>query len=258
MSAANYIEKMQTLQKSLIDFLDVDQESDESFINFRIILDSQKIREDKNNLITIIDILINIFNNHHRTPFFISRIEQILNYIKESIKQHFTQQEIFNIFKYNKRLLLYFIKGNLITIDENMAKTMSLYDPIYFYPEISCFEKAREIMNNNFCNSNAKLLGVTATAFRGDNKSLEKVYTSGITYSYDIVTGIYEGYLSHVKTKLLDIELDVSQLRIINNSHYAEDELDDVLEQAFMDKLGKLLAEEIKDKKTVIFTHSLN
>lgn len=135
------------------------------------------------------------------------------------------------------------------------------YDKNYF--DLIIIDEAHHSLANSYRTIydyffNAKLLGVTATPFRGDNKSLEKVYKNGITYSYDIITGIHEGYLSHVKTKLLDIELDVSKLRIINNSHYAEDELDDVLEQAFIDKLGKLLAEEINDKKTVIFTPSLN
>lgn len=61
-----------------------------------------------------------------------------MNFFKEGIKNQFSE-EVFNIFLFSRRILLYTIKESLITIDENKASQMC-YAPIYFYPEISAYE----------------------------------------------------------------------------------------------------------------------
>ena len=157
MTATSIIEDIQNMQKNLIDFLDADLESDESFRNLRTIFDSQKIREDKTNLMELLDILNNIFNNHHRGPLFISKIEQILNYFKESIKQFFTQTEIMTIFD-NNRILLYFIKEKIITIDEHNATQFFKKNPVYFYPETSCFQKVQHSIYHDYDDPNNELI----------------------------------------------------------------------------------------------------
>ena len=87
-----------------------------------------------------------IENNYHRFPYFFSKIERILLFFKESVKKYFSNSEIFNIFKSNKRILLFLIEQRIIVIDEYIAKKITKTEkfteakyPQYFQPEILPF-----------------------------------------------------------------------------------------------------------------------
>ena len=62
-------------------------------------------------------LLARISNNHIRSPEFINKIEQILNNFKDSISKY-GFKEIFNIFKGNRRVILYFIKEKIISLED--------------------------------------------------------------------------------------------------------------------------------------------
>ncbi len=73
---------------------------------------------------------------------FISKIKKIIAFLKNEIKQTFSNIEIFNIFKNSKIILLFLIKENIITIDETIAEIMMKKEkykqmkyPEYFYNE---------------------------------------------------------------------------------------------------------------------------
>ena len=89
-----------------------------------------------------------ISKNYHRYPIFFQKIEQIVNYLVPTIKQSFTNTELFNIFKRNKRFLLFLLEKKIIEIDENIFNLIyEKYDSLYFYPEIQPFLKKDTIKN---------------------------------------------------------------------------------------------------------------
>ena len=71
--------------------------------------------------------IVIIYNDHHRIENFFNKIEQIINKYKDTIRQMYSNSQILNIFKSNKRILLYLI-GNKI-----------LKNDIYIRPEIDQF-----------------------------------------------------------------------------------------------------------------------
>ena len=69
-----------------------------------------------------------------------------LQFFKDDIKTFFSKSAIFNIFKSNKRIILFLIEQQIIVIDEYIAKKITKTDnyntyqyPQYFQPEIQPF-----------------------------------------------------------------------------------------------------------------------
>lgn len=67
---------------------------------------------------------MNISNNHHRVASFYTKILNILQIYKDQIMQMFSNEDMFNFFKGNKRIILYLIEEKIMNIDENIAQKM--------------------------------------------------------------------------------------------------------------------------------------
>lgn len=94
----------------------------------------------------ILRLLINIYNNFRGNSF--QKTTQILIQLKDSIKRNFSNFEIFNIFKSNKKLTLFLIEANIIKLDENIYhEVLNTYESnetryfYFFFPEIKSLEK---------------------------------------------------------------------------------------------------------------------
>lgn len=77
-------------------------------------------------------------------------------YYSKEIKQTFTKIEIFNIFKNNKKILLYLIKKEMTIIDNNIEKEIILKGKRYchfFYPEL----KENEEFKNELLKRDSKI-----------------------------------------------------------------------------------------------------
>lgn len=106
---------------------------------------NQQINSNRLDLKVLLNILAKISNNHYRNTNFFEKIEKVLSLFKNDITNFFTSYEIFKIFKKNKRILLYLIKENIMTLDKEIILIM-LKDkfriqryPEYFSPEIKPF-----------------------------------------------------------------------------------------------------------------------
>ena len=141
-----YIESKKELQQGILEFLDSDEDNQlQLFANLEQIFDEQEIKEDQNELSALLHLISSISNNYRRSPNFFSRIEQIITFFESNIKQTYSNFEIFNIFKRNKRILLLLLKKKLLVIDDYIAKTlqkekykMANYIS-YLYPEMESF-----------------------------------------------------------------------------------------------------------------------
>ena len=133
-----YLEKMKTIQNAILEYLD--DEREQILDELSLLLKDQKNRQDIHELKTILYLISKIFQNYHRGPLFFDKIKTILNILKTEINQKFSNIEIFNIFKSNKRMLLLLIDEGILTVDNVISDKLYFFGD-YFYPEIQKFNQ---------------------------------------------------------------------------------------------------------------------
>lgn len=158
MDVNEYLKKMKEIQQNILDFIDQNDDIETNFQNLNYIFDEQKIGSNKHDLKLILHFILKISNNQHRTACFFNKIERILKFFKNEITTYYTNFEIFNIFKGNKRIILFLIKEKIIYMNKSIANEMTkgkyreMKYPEYFYPEIKPFQEDlyRDINQDNF------------------------------------------------------------------------------------------------------------
>ena len=99
--------------------------------------------------------------------------------------------------------------------------------------------------------SGAKVLGVTATADRGDKKSLGEIFDS-IAYEYTMPEAMHEGYLCRIKAQMLPVSIDMSKVKISEGDFSAGD-LGDALEPYLEGIADSMRDAGCMERKTVAF-----
>ena len=148
-SLESYIDDWKQLYDKILEFL---EDSDENCYNnemhYQILLHMlcQKIEGDRDEIFQFLQIINYISKNHHRGKNFINKINKILQFYKDQIKQTLSDFEIFDIFENNKIILLFLLKNEIISISDTICtKIMGKYELngnrycYYFYPEIEKF-----------------------------------------------------------------------------------------------------------------------
>lgn len=125
--------------------------------NFEATKDQISIKiyvREHDNLTEFLNLIACMLNHHHRDSIFIKKIEQILEYIKNEIKQTYSNIEIFKIFIKNKLILLYLIEHQFIQIDKQIVKYLNKNKSLktrkyfeYFYNEIKGFLSQKKKIN---------------------------------------------------------------------------------------------------------------
>ena len=116
-----WLEKMRSFQSNLIDYLNDEKDFEAITESIRDFQKYVNIRE----MNYIIQLIVEISNNYHRTPDFFNKIFKILNLMKSEIEENYTNSEIFNLFKSNKRILLFFIEKSTLKIDHSIFNHIS-------------------------------------------------------------------------------------------------------------------------------------
>lgn len=139
-----YFNKKKIIEELLLECIEVEEEQS-LFDKLIDEIDEQKIAEDKNELAVILRLISRIVDDHFRPPTFFEIIEQIISTFQTEIKNFFTNYEIFQIFKRNKRILLFLIESKIIIPDEKISQKMIIskyqnkFYPEYFFPEFKAF-----------------------------------------------------------------------------------------------------------------------
>lgn len=162
MSVPKYFESKKLLHEAFLNFFEnEDGNDDENFSTITSLFQEQKITENRQEILFVLNLVSHISKNHHRTPKFFDRIEKILQYLEGPIRRTFSDLDLFDIFKNNKRILLFLFEKKLITINdfflqfilkENSKKERNL--PQYFYNEIKDHvdKKTKEIIKQKMTN----------------------------------------------------------------------------------------------------------
>ena len=99
--------QIQALQQALISFIDSESEMEENFQILLQLFEDHKIRDDRNELKLFFKLITKISNHFYRPQYFFEKIEKIILLFKKEIIEKFSQTEIFDLFKNNKRILLF-------------------------------------------------------------------------------------------------------------------------------------------------------
>lgn len=96
----------------------------------------------------------------------------------------------------------------------------------------------------------ARVLGVTATADRGDRRSLGEVFET-IAYEYTLPRAIRDGYLSPIRALTLPLKLDISGVKMQNGDYQAA-ALGHALDP-YLKGIAAAIRETCRGRKTVVF-----
>lgn len=118
MEIHNQFNKMKNLQLKMLEFIDSEENIEENFQNLVNIIKEQNILKDCSEFILFLRLIMIIADDHHRSSNFFGKIERILQEYKSYIQHFFTNNEIFNLFKTNKQILLFLIQQNFIVFDQ--------------------------------------------------------------------------------------------------------------------------------------------
>lgn len=122
MNINEMLDKMKMIQNGLLKFINEENDVEEHFQNFKGIFDDHEILNKY--LVLVIHLISQVSNNHYRNKDFISKIERILLFFKDEMKNRFINSVLFYFFKNNKRILLFLIKEEIMTIDEYIFSEM--------------------------------------------------------------------------------------------------------------------------------------
>lgn len=96
----------------------------------------------------------------------------------------------------------------------------------------------------------AKLLGLTATPFRSDDKSLGDVYDE-VVFDYGLEQAIDDGYLCPIRSETIPLEIDLSGVGMSGGDFKGSD-LGDAIAPVF-DAVAKELVKRAGDRKICVF-----
>ena len=111
-----------------------------------------------------------------------------------------------------------------------------------------CMSETYQRILNYF--NTAKVLGVTATPDRADQKNLGHFFDSK-AYEYTLNQAVREGFLCPVKAQMIPLELDINNVGL-SNGDYAVGEIGSALEP-YLNQVTLEMLNYCKGRKTVVF-----
>lgn len=100
----------------------------------------------------------------------------------------------------------------------------------------------------HFCT--ARVLGVTATPFRGDKKNLGALFET-VAYEIGLIDLIKQGYLSPIRIKSVPLQIDLNNVRTISGD-YDLDQVDQALDP-ILTKAAAAISQEAANRKVLVF-----
>ena len=116
-----YVEEKKELYNHLLEFLEESDLSNLNFNNLTNFINSKHYLEKHDEILYILRLIVSIANNYHLNGDFFKKIEQIIEYHKDKIKQILSNTEIFDSIKSNKKILLYFLQNEILTLNKSIC-----------------------------------------------------------------------------------------------------------------------------------------
>lgn len=159
---SEYLEKLKQIQENILQYIEKSDDSEDDFQNINKIFEEQNVKEDRHKLKELLHLIIHISSNHRRNALFFKKIERIILIFKDIMTNFYSVEDLFNIFKNNKRMLLFLFREEIIPPRSTMISTISnekfkgwLY-PNYFFPEFKPIYNAK--LRKEISEQNQKLI----------------------------------------------------------------------------------------------------
>ena len=95
MEIQEYLEKIKKIYNCTLEFIESNEDMEENYHNIINIIENQNIQNNQSDFKIFLNILSNISDNHHRTPYLFNKIERFIKLFKSEIMKYFTNFEIF-------------------------------------------------------------------------------------------------------------------------------------------------------------------
>lgn len=116
----DYFNGMLVIYNQLLAFLDEEKDEEANYTKLINSLNQIKIKEDRSKLREFLHLILSISNDHHRTANFFEKIEKILTNFVSEMKNFYSEEEIFNVFKDNFRLIYFLVNEKVINLDSTI------------------------------------------------------------------------------------------------------------------------------------------
>jgi superfamily II DNA or RNA helicase len=103
-----------------------------------------------------------------------------------------------------------------------------------------------------------RILGVTATADRGDKRSLGEFYQA-CAYEYGLVEAVHDGYLVRPIVKNVPLKIDLRGIHVTKSANGGDLDASELAERLtpFLKEIARNIAIEARDRKSVVFMPSI-
>ena len=133
------------------------------------------------------------------------------------------------------------------------SKRLELFSPDHF--DTIIIDEAHHAVSPSYRRvleyfSGAQVLGVTATADRGDKRNLGELFET-LAYEYTLVKAIREGYLTPIKALTLPLNIDLAGVKVQTGDFQAA-ALGTALDP-YLAQIADLMVEHCSNRKTVVF-----
>lgn len=118
------INEMKEFQTIILDILNGDDSEEKYSALTKKLAAFDHSQKEEQKIKSLLLLIIKISNNHHRCPDFNEKVFKILLLFKSQINRIFSNDDIFNFFKGNKRNLLFLLEEGIFHIDEQIATEM--------------------------------------------------------------------------------------------------------------------------------------
>ena len=164
MSIQEVCSTMKTIYDFIIEFIEGEEEyDDENFDRLTDFIKNQNIFDNSDDFHEFMVIINKISKYHNRQHNLIQKMERIIINYQDQIKQTFSNNQIFDFFKNNKRILLFLIRQKIVNVDSDILHDYILninYIDYKFY----FFNEIKEIISNELKNTiceEMKLIKIT-------------------------------------------------------------------------------------------------
>ena len=168
-----FVDIMRNIQDNILNFLDKSDDNEENYQIITDIFEYQKINENIQKIKLVLKLLLKIAKNHHHETDFYAKIFKIILYFENQIVNYFSNMEIFNIFKNNKRILLFLFKKKMIIFNEFICKQLTTEK----------FIKAPILLNTNKVKLQSKTT-INSSGVKAIYDTLQKVYHSILIFGF--------------------------------------------------------------------------
>lgn len=140
------------------------------------------------------------------------------------------------------------VVGSVQTMQNESRRTGHDFDHIIVDEAHHATSPSYRAVLNHF--PDAKVLGVTATADRGDKRNLGEVFET-VAYEYTLPKAIREGYLCKLSALTIPLKIDLSGVAM-QSGDYALSGLDDKL-GPYLNQIAREIRQHCTDRKTIVF-----